>query len=136
VDVLLTLDVGGAVRSTVTEVLMQNVRTLAAGQEIQRDKEGKPRSVPVVTLLVSPQQAETLALAANQGRIQLALRNSMDTTRVVTAGARLDRLFASANSPLGPAPARHGPIVRTLVPTRDSILVEVYKGGARTLLKF
>jgi pilus assembly protein CpaB len=137
VDVLLTLDLGGATREPATEVLMQNVRTLAAGQEIQRDAEGKPKSVPVVTLLVSPQAAETLALAANQGRIQLALRNSLDTTRVVTAGARLGRLFAMG-APRPPAtPSRRPTVVRSVaVPGRDSILVEVYKGGARSLLKF
>lgn len=137
VDVLLTLDVGGATREPATEVLMQNVRTLAAGQEIQRDAEGKPKSVPVVTLLVSPQAAETLALASNQGRIQLALRNTLDTTRVVTAGARLGRLFAlSSPGASASAPAKRAPLVRTFLPARDSILVEVYKGGARTLMKF
>ena len=138
VDVLLTLDLGGPTREPATEVLMQNVRTLAAGQEIQRDAEGKPKSVPVVTLLVSPQAAETLALAANQGRIQLALRNSLDTTRVVTAGARLGRLFAMGSTPRPPAaPSRRPTVVRSVaVPGRDSILVEVYKGGARSLLKF
>jgi pilus assembly protein CpaB len=136
VDVLLTLDLGGPTREPATQVLMQNVRTLAAGQEIQRDAEGKPKSVPVVTLLVSPQAAETLALAANQGRIQLALRNSLDTTRVVTAGARLGRLFASASSPRPAVPGRRATVVRTALPARDSILVEVYKGGARTLMKF
>jgi pilus assembly protein CpaB len=139
VDVLLTLDKGGATREPATEVLMQNVRTLAAGQEIQRNEEGKPRSVPVVTLLVSPQQAETLALAANQGRIQLALRNGLDTSRVLTSGARLGGLFSSsASSPTLPraAPSGRIPIARLLLPARDSTVVEVYKGGARTLLRF
>ena len=134
VDVLLTLDVGGKTREPATEVLMQNIRTLAAGQEIQRDAEGKPKQVAVVTLLVTPQQAETLALASNQGRIQLALRNALDTTRVATAGARLGGLFASAAT--GSTPARRLPFTRIFTPARDSVEVEVYKGGARTLLKF
>lgn len=136
VDVLLTLDKGGATREPATEVLLQNVRTLAAGQEIQRDEEGKPRSVPVVTLLVSPQQAETLALAANQGRIQLALRNALDTSRVLTSGARLGGLFSSSPTVPRAAPSGRVPLARMVVPARDSTVVEVYKGGARTLLRF
>ena len=54
-----------------TCVIMQNVKTLAAGQSIQQDKDGKPQTVPVITLLVTPEQAETLALASSQGHIQL-----------------------------------------------------------------
>ena len=57
-----------------TEVILQKIRTLAVGQEVQRDRDGKPRMVPVITVAVSPEQAETLSLAAGQGRIQLALK--------------------------------------------------------------
>ena len=76
-----------------TRIIMQDMRVLAAGQSIQPDKEGKPRSVPVVTFLVSPEQAETLALAAQQGSIQLALRNQLDTMEVRTNGARRSALM-------------------------------------------
>ena len=82
---------------------MQDMRVLAAGQSIQPDKEGKPRSVPVVTFLVTPEQAETLALASQQGGIQLALRNQLDTTEVKTTGTRRSALM---RGPGGAAPAR------------------------------
>ncbi len=131
VDVLLTMNASSG--EPTTEVLLQKVRTLAAGQTVQRDRDGKPRAVPVITLLVTPEQAETLALASNQGRIQLALRNALDTATTTTPGARMGGLLGRPSAPAGPVP-RRSILVR---PTgRDSTVVEVYKGGARSLLKF
>jgi pilus assembly protein CpaB len=132
VDVLLTMN--GPSGEPMTEVLLQKVRTLAAGSEVKRDRDGKPHNVPVITLLVTPEQAETLALAANQGRIQLALRNALDTATVSTPGARMGGLLGRPSASAGPQPRRSSILVR---PTgRDSTVVEVYKGGARSLLKF
>lgn len=132
VDVLLTMN--GPSGEPMTEVLLQKVRTLAAGQSVQRDRDGKPRAVPVITLLVTPEQAETLALASNQGRIQLALRNALDTATTSTPGARMGGLLGRPSPSAGKAPRRSTILVR---PTgRDSTVVEVYKGGARSLLKF
>jgi len=80
VDVLATGDTantnGG---STVTRTILEDVRVLAAGQQITQDKEGKPQAVSVVTLLVTPEQADNLTLASNEGRLRLALRNTIDT---------------------------------------------------------
>ena len=132
VDVLLTLNAGGAQREAATKVIMQNVRTLAAGQSIQQDRDGKPQQVPVVTLLVSPEQAETLALAANQGRIQLALRNTLDTVNVPTTGARIGSLLSGSVRQGAPRRAA----VRSSQPEPSSTTVEVYRGGQRTLQRF
>jgi pilus assembly protein CpaB len=134
VDVLLTLDKGSQAGEPATQVLLQNIRTLAAGQQVQQDKDGKPMTVPVITLLVTPEQAETLTLAANQGRIQLALRNTLDTLPTSTSGAKLGTLFGGPK-PAAAAPRRPG-VVRTVPLHDDSTVVEVYKGGARSLLKF
>ena len=84
VDVLLTMSDIQGTKEPATKVIMQNVRTLAAGQSIQQDKEGKPQAVGVVTFLLTPEQAETLALASGQGRIQLALRNTLDTALIMS----------------------------------------------------
>ncbi|MGH7525150.1 MAG: Flp pilus assembly protein CpaB [Gemmatimonadales bacterium] len=132
VDVLLTLIGTPNLREPATKLIMQNVRTLAAGHSIQQDKDGKPQEVPVVTLLVTPEQAETLALAASQGRIQLALRNTMDTANVQTSGTRVSALMSP---PSGRSP-RRAAAVRASVPEPNSTTVEVYRGGARTLMKF
>jgi pilus assembly protein CpaB len=134
VDVLLTLQSNENLKEPATKVLMQNVRTLAAGQSIQQDKEGKPQQVAVVTFLVSPEQAETLALASQQGRIQLTLRNMLDTTQVTTNGTRMSALMG--NVPQRRTPTRRAAAVRTATPEPTPTTVEVFRGGQRTLMKF
>ena len=81
---------------TVTRTVLQNVGVLSAGQTIQTDGKSQSIQVPVVTLLVNPQQAETLTLANTEGKVQLVLRNSVDGKLEVTQGSRLHDLFASA----------------------------------------
>ncbi len=136
VDVLLTMNdkVGN---EPSTRIVMQDVRALAAGQQIQPDKDGKPQSVGVVTFLVTPEQAETLALASQQGSIQLALRNMLDTARVKTMGTRSSALLGPIGRP--PAPRRavaRGPSTPAPAPEPASTVIEVYRGGARTLQRF
>src|SRR5579864_7470914 len=79
VDVLLTGNPRGTDEPLTTTVL-ENVEVLAAGQKQQRSSQGEPQSVPVITLLVSPEDAQKLTMASNEGRIQLALRNPLDTS--------------------------------------------------------
>ena len=134
VDVLLTLQANENLKEPATKVLMQNVRTLAAGQSIQQDKEGKPQQVAVVTFLVSPEQAETLALSSQQGRIQLTLRNMLDTSQVATNGTRMSALMG--NVPQRRTPTRRAAAVRTATPEPTPTTVEVFRGGQRTLMKF
>lgn len=79
---------------TVTRTALQNIVVLSAGQTIQAD--GKtPISTPVVTLLVTPADAEALTLANNDGHIQLVLRNSTDDAVAVTRGRQWNELYAS-----------------------------------------
>ena len=92
VDVLFTIDDKVNTTEPSTRIIMQDVRAIAAGQQIQPDKDGKPVSVGVVTFLLTPEQAETLALASQQGSIQLALRNSMDTVHIKTFGTQDERV--------------------------------------------
>jgi pilus assembly protein CpaB len=84
VDVLVTGRVVGGAHGggdNITRTILENVRVLAAGQKIEQDREGKPQTVAVITLLVSPDDATKLTMAATQGRIQLALRNTIDTKK-------------------------------------------------------
>jgi pilus assembly protein CpaB len=78
-----------------TKTMLQNIEVLSAGQDFRRDAEGKPISVPVVNLLVTPEQAEKLSLAASQTVIQLVLRNPLDTRTADTPGAAMAQLFGS-----------------------------------------
>jgi pilus assembly protein CpaB len=61
-----------------SKIILENLEVIAAGQNVQRDVNGKPQTVQDVTLLLTPEQAEKVALATGDGRIQLALRNPMD----------------------------------------------------------
>ncbi len=82
VDVLVTGQIPGATESgaqNATRTILENVRVLAAGQKLEQDHDGKPQTVPVVTLLVSPKDAATLTMASTEGRIQLSLRNTVDS---------------------------------------------------------
>jgi pilus assembly protein CpaB len=134
VDVLLTLDKGPSRPQAITKTLLQNVQTLAAGQSVQRDKEGKPQTVTVITMLLSPDDAELLALASKEGRLQLALRNTLDTLAVATNGARADKLSPSASS--GSTPNRSPRPRPVTAPKANPTVVEGYKGGERTLTTF
>jgi pilus assembly protein CpaB len=83
---------------TVTTTLLQNMEVLSAGINIQKDAEGKPVPVQVVNLLVTPEQAETLSLASGQLRIQLVLRNPLDTKVEPVAATNTPALFGTVKS--------------------------------------
>ena len=130
VDVLATVMPGTNRSETVTRIILQKIRVLTADQSYQTDPEGDPVLVTVVTLLVKPQEAEVLTLAATEGKIQLALRNTLDVDSVSTMGMRINTLVQIPQKPVAlegqSAPAR---------PPEDTV-VESYKGGSRTLVKF
>jgi pilus assembly protein CpaB len=132
VDVLVTVVPSSDRMQSITRTILTNIRTLAADQRYQQDIDGEPRYVTVVTLLVTPEQAETLTLAATEGRIQLALRNALDSSETVTQGRRIASLVAGPAPPPARAPARAAP-ARPPTPER---VVESYEGGRRTLLRF
>src|SRR6266436_2442024 len=95
VDVLISGNPPGGAASAgmVSRTLLQNIEVLSAGQNFQKDAEGKPVQVQVVNLLVTPEQAEILNLASNETKIQLVLRNPLDTVTAKTTGTSLASLF-------------------------------------------
>ena len=99
VDVVATVNPTQQPTDVTSKVVLTNVLVLAAGTKIERDDEGnKPIQVSVVTLLVSPDEAERLTLASTEGKIQLALRNPMDQTAPNTPGIRPAGLMGSGVS--------------------------------------
>src|ERR1035437_7966715 len=74
---------------TQTQTVLQNIEVLSAGQNIQKDAEGKPVTVQVVNLLVTPEEAEKLSLASTDTKIQLVLRNPLDTETTKPPGTTL-----------------------------------------------
>lgn len=145
VDVVATFPAGvldGVLGGTVTRVILQSVQVLAAGQRVDHDLSGKPQTVQVITLLVDPGAAERLTLAANEGRLQLALRNTLDTDSVTTRGVQTASLIGSgwaraiqsvpqaAVAAPPPAPAADA------APTRPMHVVETYRGADRSVSTF
>lgn len=119
---------------TVTKTILQNIQVLSAGTDIQKDAEGKPKPVAVVNLLVTPEQAETLSLASNV-RIQLVLRNPLDTEIGKVPGTALSHLFADS----GGAPAKIRPLSITRITSKApprAFSVEVINGSKRSQEKF
>lgn len=98
VDVLINGNApgGNSEVGTLVRTLLQNVEVLSAGQDIKKDAEGKPVVSQVVTLLVTPEQAEKLSLAVNQTTIQLVLRNPVDRKVAQAPGSALAYLFTGA----------------------------------------
>lgn len=133
VDVVVTLPPEPQLdqKVSLSQIVLQNVQVLAAGQTVQQDAQGKPITVSVITLLVSPKDAETLILASNEGKIQLALRNTLDLADIRTSGASVRTLLPGQRSPGVVAAQRRAP-----TPEAVGTVVEAYKGGVRTLVKF
>src|SRR5207237_6267008 len=102
VDVLLTGAPGGNSEQQTTTVL-KNVAVIAAGQRLERNSAGEPQMAPVITLLVSPDDAQKLTLASTEGHIQLTLRNPLDTKQeaipAVKTGALYRTLTVGSNTP-------------------------------------
>jgi len=130
VDVLVTVMPNAQRNETTTRIVLQNILVLTADQSYQENPAGEPKNVTVVTLLVTPREAETLTLSATEGKIQLALRNLLDPDSVSTAGIRIENLVrfgGSRTTPSAGAPAQ---------PAAQPTIVETYRGGTRTLLRF
>ena len=97
--------------------------------------DGQPMQVTVVTLLVSPEESERLTLASTEGKIQLALRNTMDVAEVETEGVKAKTLVNAADT--GPAPSvRARPVARSSAPVRRGTTVVTYNGDERTETTF
>lgn len=106
VDVMVTLK-RDAEKDSMTRVVVSDIQVLTAGTRYDQEKsrDGQPIQTTVVTLLVTPPDAERIALAANEGSIMLTLRNPMDRKPTETTGIRTAGL-------LGQAPAAP-PVVKT-----------------------
>lgn len=130
VDVLLTGTPNGSNESQTTTVL-QNVAVIAAGHNLERNANGEAQNVPVITLLASPEDAERLTLASTEGRIQLALRNPLDThqDRVDPANAR--GLYQAGTPLATPKPVRMARRKAQPAPAPSVLSVEVYQGDRK-----
>ena len=99
----------------ITRTVLHNIQVVSAGRNIQPDNKGQPENVAVITLLVTPEQAEVLTLAASEGRLQLALRNNADTQQLASAGVQAADIFTGRRRP-EPAPQPRPRVVTVKMP--------------------
>jgi|SRR5580704_3173559 pilus assembly protein CpaB len=133
VDILLTGTPNGSSEPQTTTVL-QNVAVIASGHTLERNAAGDSQNTPVITLLASPEDAERLTLASAEGKIQLALRNPVDTHQDPVEAANAKGLY-KGGTPIA-APVRSAPVRtvkhKTEPPPSPSVLsVEVYQGDKK-----
>ena len=105
---------------------------LAAGQKVQQDRDGKPQTVPVITLLVTPADASKLTMASTEGKIQLALRNTIDTKTTNPPAVLQGSLFAPAPAPVV---ERHAVAQKPAAPPAP-YTVEVITGAKHEVKEF
>ncbi len=94
VDVLVTIE-DPEKEIKVTKMVLENLLVLASGTQIEENSKGEPAPVDVYTLEVTPEQGERLTLAANEGKLQLALRGAADTDIVLTKGITVPEMLKS-----------------------------------------
>ena len=153
VDVLVTIRENEASGRQVAKLFMSNMLVLSVGTEVQRDNQGKAINATTVTLAVTPEEAERLAIAMNTGAIQLVLRGYGDPDSVRTQGANSQDVLKQLQGtrvvvpPTAPA-AKPRVIYRPLTtpapkpppppppPPPESALVNVYRAGKATPQKF
>jgi pilus assembly protein CpaB len=140
VDVVVTVRSSGT-HDSMSRIVVSNVQVLTAGTKYDQDKakeEGKPMPATVVTLLVTPEDAERIALAGNEGQIVLTLRNPLDVAPTETAGIRMASLLGPPAPPPAPRPvstrraARVAPPAPAPAPAPRLYTVEAIRAAKRT----
>ena len=107
VDVVVVIDPreGSAMQDPISKIVLQNIKVLASGQNIDKPKdEREANSVKAVTLQVTPEQAEKLALAASEGKLQLVMRSQIDQGDEQTTGVNKRGLLAGERAMPAPEP--------------------------------
>jgi len=107
VDIVVVIipDEKGFNQDPISKIVLQNIKVLANGQNIDQPKnEREPSSVKAVTLQVTPEQAEKLALAATEGKLQLVMRNSVDQGDTPTSGVNKRTLLSGEHAMPAPDP--------------------------------
>ncbi len=139
VDVVMTLNQqtdGGMSR-----VVVSNIQVLAAGTKIDQEqaRDGRPLPATVVTVLVTPEDAERISLAASVGRVTLTLRNPLDIEPTQTPGVRVASLTGA--TPAAPAtprvtprprPTAERPVAAAPAPVPQIYTVETIRAAKRT----
>ncbi len=131
VDVLLTGTPTGGNDAQTTTVL-QDVKVLASGHTLEKSATGEAQNTPVITLLVTPDDAQRLTLASSEGHIQLALRNPLDTRQEEFPSSSARGLYRVSAAPAPTAPVHHSVVKKSEpAPVATGVSVEVYQGDKK-----
>jgi pilus assembly protein CpaB len=135
VDVLATGSGVGNDRQTTT--VLENVAVIAVGKSLDRNASADAQTAPVITLLVSPDDAQKLALVSQEGRIQLSLRNPLDTKKGGIGATRTSSLYLG-DKPVTtePKPKIHKLVAKVPAPPPAPYAVEMIRGSKREEKKF
>jgi pilus assembly protein CpaB len=130
VDVLVTVAPTTKKAENTTKTILQNVEVLAVDQTYQQDGD-EPITVKSVTLLVTPEEAEKLALAGNEGKLQLSLRGNVDAEVYSTKGVKMSQLIKQPKPKRTYRPAKSSKpkVVEAVVEPK---VVEIYRANIRT----
>ena len=119
-----------------SKMILENVKVLATGMQMERKgKDEEPKPVQVITVEVDVEEAEKLALASTQGKLRLALRNPLNSEKVLTKGANVEALFSSYR-PKETAKPKPKDKAKSEGEGDGTVRVELIKGDVRKEFKF
>jgi len=149
VDVVATYSANAINTQPESQTVLQDVTVLSTGASVEPDPQGKPQTVSVVTLLLSPEDSQKILLASQQGAIQFVLRNGVDQEKGDIPPTRLPQLFGKSSPPVEQPPAVANkpapqpkverpapPPVIAAAPKPEPYTVEVIQGTQRSTQKF
>ena len=120
-----------------TTTVLENVAVIAVGKSLDRNASADAQTAPVITLLVSPDDAQKLALVSQEGRIQLSLRNPLDTKKGGIGATRTSSLYLG-DKPVTtePKPKAHKVVAKVPAAPPAPYQVEMIRGSKRDETKF
>src|SRR5260370_10115385 len=134
VDILVTVGGGGPTGRAYSKIVLQNVEVLATAQDIEKIND-QPQVVHTITVLVTPQDAERLALASGHGGLRLAMRNYDDSKVVNTSGSNIEQMLHGFGIPQLPTQVvqrQPRPVYQRPRPRAKPVQVEVLRNGKRS----
>ena len=139
VDVVLTTQ-SSQTQQPLSKIVLQNVPVLAIAQAVE-NREGKAIVVPTVTMDVTPEDAEKLAIASTQGKLQLVLRRFEDKSVVKTMGATVTKVISGATVREEPKAGKKARVIEARKeevkkPVEESNSVEVWRGSKKAIETF
>jgi len=139
-----TAQQGGEARGPISKIVLQHIKVLASGAKIDSpENQREPTAVKAVTLQVTPEEAEKLVLAANEGKLQLVMRNYSDQESADTKGASKNSLLGGENVKPQPAPPSAAKVeqpkparpIRVSVPVKQHVEKPVIQPASRNSIE-